>query len=247
MKKLLWALVVTPVHVFSQISPIITDRPDQTESPFTVPAKHFQAETGFIFEHANDHERSFVYPTILFKYGLTDNFELRLVTNVTSTRTEGETVSGLNPVEVGFKVNLLKEKGIIPTTSFIGHLSIPAFATDKLKATYYAPSFRFTMQHTLASKLSLGYNLGVEFDGETAEPEFIYTLTTDYIITDKLSTYIELYGFAPQKSKADHRFDGGFAFLLQNNILVDLSGGFGITQNAPDYYIAAGFSFRLKD
>jgi hypothetical protein len=247
MKKIFVILGIFPMRVLAQTNPIITDRPDQTESPFIVPVKHFQVETGFIFEQADTHEQSFVYPTILFKYGLTDNFELRVITNISNTKTEQEKIAGLNPVTVGFKVNILKERGIIPTTSFIGHLTIPALATEKLKATYYAPSFRFTMQHTLSKRFSLGYNFGAEFDGETAEPEFIYTLTTDYIITNKLSTYIELYGFAPQKSRADHRFDGGFAFLLQSNILIDLSAGFGITKNAPDYYVAIGFSFRLKD
>src|SRR5262245_41988755 len=137
-KKLLCGLIFLPFQVFSQTDPIITDRPDQTESPFIVPARHFQAETGFIFEHANDNERSFVYPTVLSKYGLGGNFELRLVTNIINTQTEKETVAGLTPVAVGFKVNIVKEKGIIPTTSFIGHLSIPTFAAEKLKATYYA-------------------------------------------------------------------------------------------------------------
>jgi hypothetical protein len=56
-----------------------------------------------------------------------------------------------------------------------------------------------------------------------------------------------VYGFAPQTSKADHRFDCGLNYLLRRNILIDVSGGFGLTANAPDYYLALGFSFRLKD
>lgn len=103
------------------------------------------------------------------------------------------------------------------------------------------------MQHTLSQKFSLGYNLGAEWNGETAEPAFIYTLTTGCSISDKIGAYLEVYGFAPQFSKADHRFDGGLNFLLKENILLDISGGAGITENAPDYYMALGFSFRLKD
>jgi hypothetical protein len=28
--------------------------------------------------------------------------------------------------------------------------------------------------------------------------------------------------------------------------MIDLSGGYGITKNAPDHYIAFGFSYRFK-
>ena len=234
--------------LFAQdISPIQTDRPDQTECPFTVPKKHFQMETGFSYEKINGDDKTFGHPSVLYKYGISENAELRLITEFTTEKTKGLHISGLQPVTVGFKVNIAKEKGILPTTSFIGHLTIPYLAIQKLKATYYAPAFRFTMQHTLSKKLSLGYNLGAEWDGETALPTFIYTLTTGYSVSDKVGAYIELYGFAPQKSKADHRFDCGLNYLLRTNILLDVSGGIGLTDNAPDYYFAIGFSFRLKD
>jgi hypothetical protein len=229
------------------ITPIQTDRPDQTECPFIVPKNHFQMETGFLFERTDKDTRSFANPSVLFKYGLNKNFELRLITEFTTIESRQSTISGLNPVTVGFKVNISQEKGILPTTSFIGHLTIPHLASKNFTSTYAAPAFRFTMQHTLSEKFALGYNLGTEWEGETAVPTFIYTLTTGYSITSKIGSYIELYGFAPQTSSADHRFDCGLNYLLRNNVLIDISGGFGLTENAPDYYVALGFSFRLKD
>ena len=101
------------------------------------------------------------------------------------------------------------------------------------------------MQHTLSDKISLGYNLGAEWDGETPEPTFIYTLTSGFALSEKTGFFIELYGFAPQQDKAEHRFDGGFTYLVTNDLMLDASAGFGITDNAPDYFTAIGFSFRL--
>lgn len=226
--------------------PIQTDRPDQTETPYTVPAKHFQMETGVSFEQTDPEIQSYTDPTILFKYGLNDHFELGLITEFATIKAR-ETTAGLTPITLRFKEKITDEKGLLPVTSFIGFLSVPNFASKEFKATYFAPAFRFTMQHTLSQKFSIGYNLGAEWNGETAEPAFIYTLTTGYSISDKIGAYLEIYGFAPQYSKADHRFDGGLNFLLKENILLDISGGAGITENAPDYYMALGFSFRLKD
>ncbi len=113
--------------------------------------------------------------------------------------------NGINPIKIGFKTRLFEEKGIIPLTSFIAHLVIPASGTKEFQTNYFAPSFRFTMQHTLTDKISLGYNLGAEWDGETPEPTFIYTLKTGFSLTEKIGAYVELYGFAPQKDKADCR------------------------------------------
>ncbi|MBF6609373.1 MAG: transporter, partial [Flavobacterium sp.] len=34
-------------------------------------------------------------------------------------------------------------------------------------------------------------------------------------------------------------------YLLSNDFMLDVSGGFGLTDNAPDYFMALGFSFRI--
>jgi hypothetical protein len=119
-------------------------------------------------------------------------------------------------------------------------------ASKNYRATYYAPSFRFNMQHTLNNKFSLAYNLGAEWDGENAEPTFIYTLTSGMSITEKLGAYIELYGFAPQYQMADHRADGGFTYLINNNVIVDVSAGTGLLKESPKNYFALGCSFRFN-
>lgn len=250
--KLNYFFIVLFILTFGNISaqeekkePIETDRPDQTETPSIVPKGMFQMETGFGFERVDGSSENFVVPTSLLKYGLNGTFEFRLIAEFSTDKTDGTTISGLSPILVGFKVAIAEEKGIWPKTSLIGHLSIPEFASDEFKTAYYAPMFRFTMQHTLSDKINLGYNLGAEWDGETPEPTFIYTLTTGISLSEKTGCFVELYGFAPQKDTAEHRFDAGFTYLISDNFMIDASGGFGITENAPDYFAAAGFSFRL--
>jgi hypothetical protein len=63
------------------------------------------------------------------------------------------------------------------------------------------------MQHTLSEKIVLAYNLGAEWNGETGEQTYIYTLTTGISLTDKLGCYTEIYGFIPKENQSDHRFD----------------------------------------
>jgi hypothetical protein len=238
-------LLISLVGYTQNIEPIQADRPDQTETPAIVPIGMFQVETGFTFQKNDKKSTLFSLPTTLWKYGVNENFELRLITEFISEENNISKSNGFNPIYVGFKVKLTNEKGIIPKTSFISHISLPNVASSKYKTDFYAPEFRFVMQHTLNEKLSLSYNLGAEWDGFTPEPTFIYTLTTGYSISDKLGSYIELFGFGPQNDKANHSFDGGLTYLINNNFMLDLSSGVGITNNAPDYYTAIGFSFRI--
>ena len=229
------------------LTPIATDRPDQTECPFIVPKGFLQAENGLVYEKINPLSSVVAHPSILWKYGISDKFEFRLITEIISEKAGNQPKKmGLTPITVGFKTNIAKEKGLLPLVSFIGHLNIPNWASTEFQTNYFAPSFRFTMQHTLSEKFTLAYNLGAEWDGETPQTTFIYTLTSGYSISEKLGVYLEFYGFAPQQQAPDHRFDGGFTFLINSNMMIDVSSGFGLTKNAPLHYLSVGFSYRLK-
>ncbi len=229
------------------LAPIATDRPDQTECPFIVPKGFFQAENGLVYEKSNATSSVMAHPSTLWKFGVSDGFELRLITEILTEKVENyPTIMGLTPITIGFKTNIAKEKGLLPLVSFIGHLTMPNWASKAYQTNYFAPSFRFTMQHTLSERFTLAYNVGAEWDGETPLSTFIYTLTSGYSITRKLGVYVEFYGFAPQQQAPDHRFDGGFTFLINQNIMVDVSGGFGLTENAPANYLSLGFSYRFK-
>lgn len=236
-------LVAQEASTAVDIEPIQTDRPDQTETPALVPKGMFQMENGFLMEKS-DAGKEYLYPSSLLKYGVNENFELRVIAEWT-TLEGASTLSGLNPVLVGMKLKLCDENKYVPKISLIAHLSIPELASSNFKTDYYAPEFRFTMQHNITDKIGLSYNLGAEWDGLSPEPTFIYTLAGSLSLTDKLGSYIELFGFAPQKSSSNHSFDGGLTYLINHNFMLDISGGFGLTRLAPDYYLALGFSFRI--
>ncbi len=243
--KILTLLVIVSTSIYSQTTdPIEADRPDQTETPAIVPKGMFQVENGFSFQKNDVDNSNFSLPSTLWKYGVNDKFELRLITEFLMEKINDENMNGLTPIFIGFKVKLAEENSIIPKTSFIAHIGLPKVASSNYKTDYLAPEFRFTMQHTLSDKLNLGYNIGAEWDGFSAETTFVYTLTTGYSITKKLGSYIELYGFLPQNNMANHNLDGGITYLINNNFMVDLSSSIGITNNAPKHYFAFGFSFR---
>ena len=175
-----------------------------------------------------------------------EKFELRLITGLISEKINRTTTTGFLPISFGFKTALFEEKGLIPKTSLIGHITSSKLGSEEFQTKYITPSFRFTMQHTLTNKITLAYNLGAEWNGENAKHSYIYTLTTGFSFTEKIGFYTELYGFIPTENKADHRFDCGFTYLINNDFIIDISGGLGLTENAQKNYIALGISYRFK-
>ena len=243
--KLILVFLFTQMAIAQKAEPIQADRPDQTETPSLVPKGMFQLEAGFSYQKNNANSTSLALPSALWKYGVNENFELRLITEFVVDKEYETKTSGINSILIGCKIKISEEKGIFPKTSFIGHLSLPNAASTSYKTDFYAPEFRFVMQHALSDRLSLSYNLGSEWDGVTPEATFIYTLTTGFAVTEKIGSYLELFGFAPQKQTANHTLDGGITYLITNDFMLDLSSGVGLTELAPDYYCAFGFSFRM--
>lgn len=224
------------------LPPIQTDRPDQTECPFITPVDHIQFEYGFNYEKLNSNTYNFLHPSLLSKWGLNKFTEIRLITEVFTEARHLQRSSGLKPLKIGFKTKLLTENGLIPTTSIIAHLSVPDFRTNKI----FAPSFRFTMQHTLSDKMTIGYNLGSEWSSENLESTIIYTLAWGISLTQRLGSYIELYGFYPQNEKSIHKTDGGFTFLIKPNFMIDISSGVSFSE-IQNYYTSLGLSFRFHN
>ncbi len=238
----------------------MTDRPDQTEAPPLTPKGWFQFEFGIQSEFDEDKDtkvktQSTLYNTSLWKYGLTKSIELRLITEfgedkVTFKNAKNEdtttSVSGLNPITVGLKIPLQKEQGMVPDISLITHLELPYIGSDDFTPEFVIPRFRFLFAHTLSETFSLSYNLGGEWEDGTSAATGIYTLSLGMSLAERLAMFVEAYVFTKEKSFPDHRFDAGVTYQLTNDLQFDTSGGFGLTDISPDYFISAGVSLRFK-
>ena len=233
------------IELYSQdLPPIQLDRPDQTECPFIVPKNYIQCEAGFGLERTTGSVTTATLPTALWKYGVNEKFELRFITEVTRVASGGITTLGLAPITVGFKSSLFEESGIIPKTSFIGHITTSNLGSKDFQTTYIAPSFRFVMLHNLAHDISLSYNLGAEWDGFRKTPDWIYTIAPGINVGENGYAYVEAYGSVRRGSSPQHSLAGGVAYYLTDDWKIDFSGSYGLTEAATDHYIAIGFSFR---
>ena len=241
--------------------PLITDRPDQTESSSTVDVQAIQFEIGYTHSVHDDTDnvRSDSTPETLIRYGLIENLELRLAWDgyqwqKTTAGNSTTRIDGSSDMAVGLKYRLNEEQGWIPETAVLTHLSVPTGKAG-LSSEQVDPDLRFAFSHTLNESLSFGYNLGTAWKtGEdasgniTQRNQFIYTAALGMGLTDQLGAFIEFYGEVPTQSNSTgpaNSFDGGVTYLLSDDLQLDVSSGFGLSDAAADWFVSAGFSFRL--
>lgn len=245
-KKIILSLLLCQICTYlkaQEESTIQMDRPDQTETPYTVPLHYLQFESGFTYEKVNSNAISFQLPTLLTKYGISKHTELRLITELNYNKSSVEKKIRFQPITIGFKTALIEEKGIIPKISFIGHLGL--FSRNENLQKRVIPSFKFELENTLSENFTLGYNLGMEWDNNLKE-NYVYTFTVARSITSKIDAYLEVYGTISPMFTADNRIDGGIAYLITNDSAVDISAGKGLSKLSTDWYVSLGYSIRFN-
>jgi hypothetical protein len=233
---------------------LITDRPDQTESSTVVPYRSLQVETGFVIEKNETdlfQQKSYTYNSTLLRYGILENFELRLGFEYLGEEMDlksidsSSSVSGMGPLYTGFKVKIAEEQGWKPEMAFLGGLVLPFSADENFKPKHSAANIRFSFAHTLSERFSLGYNAGAEWDGETAVPGYFYSLVLGVGVLENLGMFLESYGLAPEEGKAGHLLDAGFTYLVSPNFQLDLSGGGGLNDVVIDHFLSFGLTYRF--
>lgn len=171
------------------------------------------------------------------------NFE-----NIKNTTDYGGINSSSNKISfatVGAKLNVVKGNGLSPSVGFIINFSIPSLSSDYVKTDYVGTSINLALQNNFTDNFSAGYNVGAVWAGDTPEPTFFYTLSLGYELSKRFNGFVEVFGFMPEESKANHVLDFGLSFLALNNLAFDASAGAGLTDNSPNFFVNGGFSFRL--
>ena len=237
----------------NSVEPLVTDRPDATEGSSTVGKGILQFETGGLyeaFEENNVKTENYTYNTMLVRYGILDNLELRLgwdfvegVTRLNGNKLDN-VISGLSPLLLGMKLDIAEEDGCMPEIALLGHVHPIFSASEDYRPETTGVDFRLALSHTLSEKSSLGYNIGAEWKNDSSEANGIYSISYGYSVSEKLGTFAELYGDFPEDSTANHYWDAGLTFLVSNNVQLDATVGTSLTEG-QDLLVSGGVSFRI--
>jgi len=250
-----------PCRADDAVEPLVTDRPDITEASQVVGRRRFQIETGVLREHRSGRrssERSMFTPTLL-RMGLDSRWEARLETNGYSRSrafSPGDGVtrsSGYSALAPGAKYRIRDAgEGLLePSLGAIFHLNVPS-GSGGFQAEKLTGDLKLAADWELAPKWSLGVNAGLFLDEDDRGEAFSGALLTGSLgreITDRLRGFVELAYQGPESGHGGTGliFDGGFAFLVNPDVQLDLALGTGLSGAAtPDLFWTLGLSMRFR-
>jgi hypothetical protein len=231
-----------------ELSDISADRPGMATPSSIAEPKCFQIETGFSYEKnelKKPFQKSICYDMTLLRYGINQNAEIRLQTDYTQVKTDSANTTGFNPLTFGTKLLISDAKGILPKTSFLFNLTLPCFGERSFRPQNLAPSIYLLMQNDITKKINLCYNIGIEYDGESANPTGFAAICFSYSITEKLNGFIENYDWFANYIKPENFMDIGFGYILRKNIQLDISGNINLQAFENYSMINFGVSWRI--
>ena len=264
---------IGPHTPMMKMSPIATDRPDITESAFITPVGWFQYEGGYQYSHSESllpggeiidiHQVEQV-----LRFGINRRFEVRSVINSNtekkdnpSTLSDPDRTTGVNPLTVGFKYNLLEETDRIPQTTWLSHVSLPQVAFGDYRAVTLGNTVfheqRLMLEKGITSKFGLATNIGVSgaLNGTSGYiNEGMFSLAAGYDLGNDWGVYIEYFtNWELVQTQLFHTpfIDVGITKLLSNDLQLDVYAGYdlsetvGVRNPTTGFIVGAGISYRL--
>lgn len=221
---------------------MVTDRPDQTESALTVPAKSVQIEAGIDAAKESDGTRILGVPAVLVRLGLLSRLELRVGAAYVRTTTRlDSTFAGLGGVTLGAKLQLfgghhtpLKGALIAEVAPPVGGEGVSPAGTNGAVVLCIAEEI---------GSIALGANVGVEL-AEGDAPSGLYSLTYGSNIIGSIGGFVELFGEVSSQGAPQHLCNVGTTFQLLPNLQLDLANAFPLSDAAPRGFLTVGVSWR---
>lgn len=247
-----------PVRMMRELSP---DRPDKTESPYTVDAGHFQLEMDFA-NFTYDNSGGMVTQTwnmapFNVKVGLLNNTDLQLVfddylfsqtkDNVTRTVTRKY---GVGDLTLRLKLNLWGDDQGTTALGILPFVKMPTntggLGNNAVEGGTIVP---------LAVKLPADVDMGCETavlvlrneNGAGYHGDFVNSITFDHRLFRALSGYVEFFSDISGQAHAGWigTVDAGLELAVADNLQFDCGCNFGVTDAADQYNPFAGVSIRF--
>ena len=234
---------------FNSMDVINSNRPGFSVSAYNVGKGNFQIEAGLIgyseLLGINGVNGSLKSLGLDFSLRYAINNKIEIFSDLSTNQKWHDILSSdtsffsFSPISLGVSYRLNEGEGFVPTMAIRGNVS---YFDEYDKATKTDFSLAFVTQHQLATnwvfitnwkadRIVTGTNLGA-----------IIGITNT--ITSNWSWFVEYFG-SYRSGELNNFANLGMAYLINDDIQLDLFGGTNIDINKTTYYLSLGISWRL--
>ena len=241
-----------------QMRELSTDRPDTTESPYSVDAGHFQVEwealsvgrtkTGGVTTKT-------LSSSVNAKVGLTNRSDLQVVMEFfrdVSQSGNGADFdeSGIGDLDIRYKFNLWGNDGGPTAAGLMPFITLPTHSEDFGASRDVEGGLIIPFATELDGGWGLGVMLEVDFvrndadDGHTVV--WVQTVTAAHDIVGDLGGFLEFVNLASADDDASSEayFNAGLTYGVNDDLQLDAGTNIGLTQASKDTRFFLGISFR---
>jgi len=236
-------------------APICPDRPSKGTGTCTVPAGHWQVETGvgdWTHDRADGATSDFtMIGATLLKYGVSDRTDVELgIAPYQWLRTGDDRASGFGDMLVRSKLRLTREDAPVQI-AIDPFVKLPtanhSLGNGKVEAGITAP-----VAAPLGGPLSIAFAPEVDWrvdgDGHGRHAAMVQLIDLGIAASERLSLTAELWGqwdWDPAGTGKQVSADGAVAYLAGQNLQLDAGANFGLNRQTPDVELYAGVSTRF--
>jgi len=231
-----------PEPIAPGVPPLVTDRPDFTESPQTAPVGMVQIEGGVTFEKSGN-DKVTTYGETLIRVAVGTRAELRLGVPSYISQRGASRASGFDDSFTGGKFVLVKRKKF-PIAFLLG-TTLPTGSSR-------VASRQFNVEAIVASEIELSRKIGVALNPGAGRPNEGNGRFSQYFASDSfgfdLSPRVGAFaeGYAFNRSERDGRsqrfIDGDFTYAATPSLQFHARLGFGLNNrtDGSDYFTGVG-------
>ena len=248
-----------------QMRELSTDRPDKTESAYTVDAGHFQIESDLVtFSHDRDTSgggdtrvEAWSFASLNLKAGLLNWMDVQLVIESFSHVRTVDRVANTRLTQRGFgdlttrlKLNVWGNDGGRTAFAVMPYVKAPT-SQDQLGNGAWEGGVILPLAVELPAGWSMGVMTQFDFLENTAGPgrhtDFVNTITFSHDLVGALGFYAEFFSAVSTEDKSPWvgTFDVGFTYGITDDIQLDAGVNLGVTNSAEDVNPFVGLSWRF--
>jgi hypothetical protein len=249
----------TPNNLLRDMS---TDRPDTTESPFTIDAGRVQIEMN-LFGYARSYAdpmgsitETYEFATTNIRIGLTNAAEIGIVFQPHGIARMFPPLmrsSGPGNIHIRAKFNLWGndnfDKSGDTAFALLPYMSFPVDSTNGVSSGAVEGGLLLPLAVQLSETFGLGINAGIEaVENDAASGHHAETILTAALAqewTDRFGTYYEVAAHFNTESGDAVVLGTGFTLALSDNVQLDAGVNFGITDAADRINPFIGVSARF--
>jgi hypothetical protein len=246
-------VAVGTTFVAAADEPLVTDRPDFTESSSAVGSGVLQLESGATYAEFRNGSNATTIGEILARWGVADKLELRFLvpTYARESGPEGS-ASGFLSSGVGLKYELAEGRG----SGFLGGIEAALIAsttvptgTGDFESSDWQPAAVLCASWELGTDVGIGTNLGVARPADDGKryTSLWASVALGIGLSDTTSVFFESYGFDREEDRGPSTVtvQSGLAYLFNSDLQADVRVARRLTDRGLDFLVGAGLSWRL--